>query len=117
MPKKYIIDELTLIGIADAIRIQTGKTNKINAEKFEDAILRINNEDAPIFEENLLTFTQVYKTNLENNVLIFDNSVQKIIQSYNVEQNEDKLVFEIETHNLKQVYNIVEIEEGLWEVM
>lgn len=51
MPKKYIIDEETLIGIANAIRTKTGLTNKINVENFENIILSISDvNDIEIYD-------------------------------------------------------------------
>lgn len=51
MPKKYIISEETLIGIANAIRTKTGLTDKINTENFESEILSISGvSDIEIYE-------------------------------------------------------------------
>lgn len=65
MPKKYIIDEETLIGIANAIRTKTGLTNKINTENFENEILSISN----------INNIEIYEGTYEVVPNVFDNLI------------------------------------------
>jgi hypothetical protein len=81
MPKKYIISEETLIGMANAIRTKTGLTNKINVENYESEILSISDvNDIEIYDGVYQVVPNVFDN------LILETKDKKMVDNVTVDK-------------------------------